>query len=280
MAPVALSQTKHLLDQALSDHLRGRGRGGGDRAGGEPQHPGRQGGGARVHGEARPGVHRRVGASPSSRPAQAACALHPAGRARAPAPPRPRSTARARCGSPAGRAWPVRRGRLASTAAASPTGGVRRSSRGRAVFELERDQHVGRLEHGSAPSEMQRVGARGRRVAPRSGIRQHRAAVLERALGGDARAALQRGLHDDHDLGQTRDDPVAHRERLRGAAARRSRARSPAGPRRARGRTARGAAAGTRRRARCRRHRPPRRRRRARPRARRRRSRSRARSPR
>ena len=65
-----------------------------------------------------------------------------------------------------------------------------------------------------APSYEQLVGAGRGRVAARPRVRQHRASVVARAVGGDARTALQRGLDHDGDLREPGDDPVAHRERV------------------------------------------------------------------
>ena len=146
---------------------------------------------ARVRREARPALHRRVdgGRASSSRPAQPAGALRSTRRARARAPRRPPPTARARRGSRAGRGSPARR------AGREHGGGV--ADRRRAEVELrrgprraERDQHVGRLEQTGAPSAISALepAADGLRREP--GYGEHRAAVLERVLGGDARAAL------------------------------------------------------------------------------------------
>ena len=215
MAPVALSQTKHLLDQAMSTTFEDAVEAGGDGAGGEPQHPGRQGSAARVHGEARPGVHRRsrrvavIAASTGRVPAPSNR------RARAPAPPRPRSTARAAV-------------RLASWSSVAGSPWQASEHRGRVAHRRRAQVEPGRavLETRARPARRRVRARRSRRrraawlVPAADGLRRDPGYAItvrpysSALLGGDARTALQRGLHDDHHLRQTRDDPVAHRERL------------------------------------------------------------------
>ena len=73
-----------------------------------------------------------------------------------------------------------------------------------AAGQTEREEGVGRIEERVRTVGKERIAACGRRVAPRPGHCQHGAAVLDRVLGRDARAAVHGRLHDDDDVGEYR----------------------------------------------------------------------------
>ena len=242
---------------------------------------GRQGGDARVHGEARPGVHRRVGTASRRHRGQ----HRPRARSIQPSRSSARTAATTVDGASASAARQlVERGRFAMAGLGAPRPRRPRAAcAGRAVARRARARARPARRRVRARHPRRRtmscVGARGRRVAPGSGIRHHRAAVFERVVGGDARTALQRRLDDDHHLREPGDDPVAHRERVPARlhavaelAHEQARRPHPVEQHAVAARVHDVEPGG-------RPHRPPRRPRRARPRARRRRSRSRGRSP-
>ena len=81
--------------------------------------------------------------------------------------------------------------------------------------ESERDQCVFGIDERMRAFGDERIRAARRRVAPRSGHREHSPAVLQRVPRGDHRPTRGGGFHDDAAVAESGDDPIPHGEVLR-----------------------------------------------------------------